>query len=101
MLLSKCKLLISAIKVDSESRFKNTFHYLLLMLFWAHVRNYYKFLLPLWTAEAQLCGRWKVLGSISAVVSGFFIDIESFRSHYGPGVDSASNRNEYQEHFLG
>ena len=26
---------------------------------------------------------------------------ESFRSHYGPGVDSASNRNEYQEHFLG
>jgi hypothetical protein len=25
----------------------------------------------------------------------------SFRSHYDPGVDSASNRNEYQEHFLG
>ena len=25
----------------------------------------------------------------------------SFRSHYGPGVDSASNRNEYQEYFLG
>jgi hypothetical protein len=21
--------------------------------------------------------------------------------NYGPGVDSASNRNEYQEHFLG
>ena len=31
----------------------------------------------------------------------FFIDIKSFRSHYGPEVDSASNRNEYQEHFLG
>ena len=30
----------------------------------------------------------------------FFIVIKSFRSHYGPGVDSASNRNEYQEHFL-
>jgi len=30
-----------------------------------------------------------------------FIDIKSFRTHYGPGVDSASNRNEYQEHFLG
>ena len=29
----------------------------------------------------------------------FFTDIKSFRSHYGPGVDSASNRNEYQEHF--
>jgi hypothetical protein len=24
-----------------------------------------------------------------------------FQSHYGPGVDSASNRNEYQEYFLG
>jgi len=31
----------------------------------------------------------------------FFIDIKSFRSHYGAGVDSASNRNEYQELFLG
>jgi len=31
----------------------------------------------------------------------FFIDIKSFRSHYGPGVDIASNRNEYQEYFLG
>jgi len=31
----------------------------------------------------------------------FFIDINSFRSHYGPGVDSAYNKNEYQEHFLG
>ena len=38
---------------------------------------------------------WKVAGSIPASVSGFFIDIKSFRSHYGPGVDSASNRNEY------
>ena len=36
-----------------------------------------------------------------AGVSGFFIDIKSFRSHYGSGVDSASNRNEYQEYFLG
>ena len=25
----------------------------------------------------------------------------SFRSHYGPGVDSVSNRNEYQGYFLG
>jgi hypothetical protein len=25
----------------------------------------------------------------------------SFRSHYDPGVDSSSNRNEYQEYFLG
>jgi len=39
----------------------------------------------------------KLDGSIPAGV----IDIKSFRSHYGPGVDSTSNRNEYQEHFLG
>jgi len=39
----------------------------------------------------------KVAGSTPAGV----IDIKSFQSHYGPGVDSASNRNEYQEHFLG
>ena len=43
----------------------------------------------------------KVAGSIPAGVSGFFIDIKSFRSHYGPGDDSASNRNEYQECYLG
>ena len=39
-----------------------------------------------------------VAGSIPAGVTRNF---HSFRSHYGPGVDSASNRNEYQEHFLG
>ena len=43
----------------------------------------------------------KVTGSIPAGVSGFFIDIKSFRSLYGHGVESASNRNEYQEYFLG
>ena len=43
----------------------------------------------------------KVAGLITAGVSGFFIDIKSFRLHYGPGVDPASNRNEYQEYFLG
>ena len=42
-------------------------------------------------------GRWFV----PAGVSGFFIDIKFFRSHYDTGVDSSSNRNEYQEHFLG
>jgi hypothetical protein len=26
---------------------------------------------------------------------------QSFRLHYGPGVDSVSNRNEYHEYFLG
>jgi len=43
----------------------------------------------------------KVADSTPAGVSGYFIDIKSFRSHYGPGVDSASNRNEYQEYTLG
>jgi len=43
----------------------------------------------------------KVAGSIPAGFIGFFINVKSFRSHYGPGVDSASNRNEYQEDFLG
>ena len=37
----------------------------------------------------------KVAGSIPAGVIEKF-----FRSHYGPGVDSASNRKEYQKHFL-
>jgi len=43
----------------------------------------------------------KVTGSIAAGVIGIFIDIKSFQSKYGPGVDSASNRNKYQEYFLG
>jgi len=43
----------------------------------------------------------KVAGSIPAGVSGFFIDIKSFRLHCGTGVDTASNINEYQEYFLG
>ena len=46
-----------------------------------------------------------VAGSIPAGVSGFFIDIKSFRSHYGPGMALGStqplNRNEYQGYFLG
>jgi hypothetical protein len=43
----------------------------------------------------------KVAGSIPASVSGFFIDIKSFRCHCNPGVDSASNGNAYQEYFFG
>ena len=36
---------------------------------------------------------------IDLLESAFFIDIKSFRLHYGPGVESASNTNEYQEYF--
>jgi len=43
----------------------------------------------------------KVAGSIPAGVNRFFSDMKSLRSHYGPGVDSASKRNEYQEYSLG
>ena len=43
----------------------------------------------------------KVAGSIPADVIGNVIDTKSFRAHYGPGVDSARNRNEYQGNFLG
>ena len=57
------------------------------------------------TAVAQWL-RWcatnrKVASSSPVGVIGFFIDIKSFRSYYGLGFDSASNRNEYQEYFLG
>jgi len=51
--------------------------------------------------EAVECTYYIVAGSIPPGVSEFFIDIKNFRSHYGAGVDAASNRNEYQEHFLG
>ena len=42
----------------------------------------------------------RTIKRIPAGVIGFFIDIKFFRSHYGPGVHSASNRNEYQENFI-
>ena len=71
--------------------------------------EYLVFWLDLIELEGTTVAQWlwccatkrKVASSIPASVSGFFIDIKSFRSHYGPGVDSASNRNEYQEYFLG
>jgi hypothetical protein len=50
----------------------------------------------------QCATNQKVAGSNPDGVMEFFNDInKSFWSHYGPGVDSASNRNEYQEYFLG
>ena len=48
--------------------------------------------------EALQAGRSQV--RFHMVSLEFFIDI-SFRPHYGPGVDSTSNINEYQEYFLG
>ena len=67
--------------------------------------NYRNLFLEVGTAVTQwlrCCAtNRKVAGSIPAGVSGFFIDIKSFRSRYDPGVDSASDRNEYQDYFLG
>ena len=40
---------------------------------------------------------WKVVGSSHWNVSL----IQTFRQHYGSGVDSTSKRNEYQEYFEG
>ena len=48
--------------------------------------------------------QWVRCSATNRKVAGvirFFIDIKPFRSHYGHGVDSVCNRNEYQEHFLG
>ena len=42
-----------------------------------------------------------IAGSIPAGVIGILSVTESFRSHYGPEVDSASNRKDYQVYFLG
>ena len=53
------------------------------------------------TVVKVLCFKSKVSGSIPASVIGIFVDTKSFRWHYDPGVDSASNRNEYREYFLG
>ena len=43
----------------------------------------------------------KVAGSIPDGVVSLEFFIDKIQPHYGPGVDSAANRNEYQEYFLG
>ena len=43
----------------------------------------------------------KVAGSIPGGVIGIFHLYNPSGPQYDPGVDSASNRNEYQEYFLG
>ena len=53
----------------------------------------YKTTILKWSATLLYSTSRKVAGSISDGVIGIF--------HYSPGVDSVSNRNEYQEYFLG
>jgi hypothetical protein len=43
----------------------------------------------------------KVAGSIPDEVTGFFQLTLSFQPHYGRGIDSASNRSEYQQSSWG
>ena len=54
-----------------------------------------------WTAVARWLRCCATNRKVAVSIPAGVIDIKSFLSHYGPGVDSASNRNEYQEHFLG
>jgi len=51
-----------------------------------------------WLRHCATC--WKVAGSIPDGHWNFSVTYP-FRLHYGPRVDSASKRNEYQEYFLG
>jgi hypothetical protein len=56
----------------------------------------------------SLCSEGGAVGCGTALQAGRsrvrfpMVSLEFFiRSYHGPGVDSASNRNEYQEYFLG
>jgi hypothetical protein len=66
---------------------------------------YQKFILCWGQAVAQLvealCFKPEGRGFDSRWCHSKFSLTYSFRPNYGPGVDSASNRNEYQEQFLG
>jgi len=48
-----------------------------------------------------LCNKPEGRGFVARWCHWNFSLTYSFRPHYGPGVDSASNKNEYQEYFLG
>jgi hypothetical protein len=63
-----------------------------------------------WSGYVCLCLKQQLSSSSSSSVIYFLVFMASFscelishvmRLHYGPGVDSASNRNEYQESFGG
>jgi hypothetical protein len=49
----------------------------------------------------ELRYKTKIAGSIPDDVEGFFQLTYSFQPHLGPRVDSASDRNEYQESSCG
>ena len=54
-----------------------------------------------WLSWLRHCTtRRKVASSIPDVVIGIFHTHNPYKPHYGPGVDSATKRNVYQECFL-
>jgi hypothetical protein len=66
------------------------------LLYSGYKNNYFLTTGKRWRSWLRLCTtRWKVVVSIPDGVTGIF------QSFYDPGVDPASNRNEYQESFLG
>jgi len=81
-----------------------------LLIYMMHGHTYIKFSRIFPSVEGVLVGTrlrsWlrhgatnrKVAGSVPVSVIGV---LNFLRPHYGPGIDSASNRNEYQEYFLG
>ena len=52
-------------------------------------------------AVAQLVEALRYKSEGRGFDSHWNFSLTSFRPHHGPGIDSASNRNEYQEYFLG
>ena len=55
-----------------------------------------------WCSWLRHCNTsWKVAGWIPDGVTRILHSHKSFRLHYGPAADSASNRKENQEYFLG
>jgi hypothetical protein len=66
--------------------------------------------LRVWAGPAFLGARGSVVGWGTMLQAGrsrvrvsmrWIFSIQSFQPRYGPGIDSASNRNEYQESFWG
>jgi hypothetical protein len=55
-----------------------------------------------WCKWSRHCATsWKVVGSFSDVGHEGFSWTWSFWPHYGPGINSSSNRNEYQDYLGG
>jgi len=53
------------------------------------------------TKSLHVDARWLATLCVQTVLFSVGKKKVTFRPHYDPGVDTASNRNEYQEYFLG